>query len=130
MKICIPVMEDKGLDSVVSEHFGSAPLFLVVDTDGEACRAIANRNRHHAHGMCAPLASLQGETLDGIVVGGIGRGALGKLAAAGLRVFLARHATVRETIDAFKAGALRPVTPGMSCAGHGHGHRHRHGCGH
>jgi predicted Fe-Mo cluster-binding NifX family protein len=71
---------------------------------------------------------LQGVQLDGIVVGGIGMGALNKLAAAGIRVFLAQQGTVKDTIEAFKAGMLRPVTPGMTCAGQGH--RHRHGCGH
>ena len=43
------------------------------------CRAIPNRNEHHAHGMCQPLVAIQGEDIGGIVVGGIGMGALNKL---------------------------------------------------
>jgi hypothetical protein len=35
---------------------------------------------------------------------------------------MAEHATVKETIAAFTAGALKPVRPGMACAHHGHGH--------
>ena len=31
MKVCFPVPEDKGLDSLVYGHFGSAPLFGVDD---------------------------------------------------------------------------------------------------
>ena len=42
MQICIPVVEDKGLQSRVSAHFGSAPAFMIVDTESGACRAIAN----------------------------------------------------------------------------------------
>jgi predicted Fe-Mo cluster-binding NifX family protein len=128
MKICIPVTEDQGIKSPVSEHFGSAPLFMVVDTDTEACRGIPNRNEHHAHGMCMPLASLQGEQLDGVVVGGIGMGALLKLQAGGLQVFLSEYGTVAETLQAFKAGKLRKMAPGMACGGHEHGHGG--GCGH
>jgi predicted Fe-Mo cluster-binding NifX family protein len=123
MNICIPVNEDKGLQSQVCAHFGSAPAFLIVDTDSKGCRAIVNRNQHHGHGMCAPLASLEGESIDAIVVGGIGMGALNKLAAAGIRVLMAEHATVEETLAAFAAGTLAAVDPGRACAHHGHGHQ-------
>jgi predicted Fe-Mo cluster-binding NifX family protein len=124
MRICIPVNEDQGLQSEVCAHFGSAPAFLIVDTDSGDCRAITNRNQHHSHGMCTPLASLQGEILDGIVVGGIGMGALNKLLTAGISVFRAEHPTVGKTVESFKAGTLAPMQPGMACGGHGHGHGH------
>lgn len=123
MFICIPVNEDKGLQSSVCAHFGSAPAFLIVDTDSGSCRAIVNQNQHHGHGMCAPLASLQGERIDGMVVGGIGMGALGKLMAAGIRVYRATHPTVAETVSALQAGVLEPVRPDQACAHHGEGHR-------
>lgn len=35
MRIVIPVEEDRGLDSHSSEHFGRAPLFLVLELDDE-----------------------------------------------------------------------------------------------
>jgi predicted Fe-Mo cluster-binding NifX family protein len=124
VNICIPITNDEGLDSPVCAHFGSAPAFLIVDTDSGECRAITNTNQHHGHGGCAPLASLQGERIDAMVVGGIGAGALGKLAAAGIQVYLAQHATVRATVDALLAGALPVVGPDLACAHHGH---HGHG---
>lgn len=124
MQICIPVLEDRGLDSRVSSHFGSAPAFMIVDTDSGACRVIGNRNEHHAHGMCQPLAALAGEAVDGIIVGGIGMGALVKLQAAGITVFRATQPTVAETIAAFKDGLLEPVGQDGACASH-HGH-HQH----
>jgi predicted Fe-Mo cluster-binding NifX family protein len=120
MNICIPVEEDRGLDSPVCAHFGSAPAFMIVDTDSRACRAIPNRNLHHSHGMCMPLASLAGERIDVMVVGGIGMGALNKLNAAGIQVCVSEFPTIKETVAAFEAGTLRPMQPGMACAGHGH----------
>lgn len=122
MKICIPVEENDGLDSRVCAHFGSAPFFLIVDSDTEACEVITNTGAHHAHGMCQPLALLEGREVDGVVVGGIGRGALFKLQAGNIGVYLSQYSTVRETVDAHKAGALQPVSPADVCAGHGHGH--------
>jgi len=121
MKLCIPVNQDLGLQSPVCAHFGSAPLFLKVDTETGACEALANQNQHHDHGMCRPLASLSGHVIDALVVGGIGQGALYKLADASIQVFLANAPTVGETVEAFKAGTLRLVTPGMACAHHGQG---------
>ena len=124
MQICIPVLEDRGLDSRVSGHFGSAPAFMIVDTDSGTCRVLGNHNEHHAHGMCQPLAALAGETVDGIIVGGIGMGALMKLQAAGITVYRAVHPTVAETIAAFRDGSLQPVGQNEACAAH-HGH-HQH----
>ena len=123
MNICIPVDEDKGIQSEVCAHFGSAPAFMIVDTDTGGCRAVTNHNQHHGHGMCMPLQSLQGEKIDGMVVGGIGMGALNKLNAASIRVYISEHTTVAETIDAYKAGSLKTVEPHMACAHHGHGHQ-------
>jgi predicted Fe-Mo cluster-binding NifX family protein len=123
MHICIPVLDDRGLDSQVCAHFGSAPGFMIIDTDTRACRVIGNRNQHHAHGMCQPLAALAGESVDGIVVGGIGMGALTKLQAAGITVYRALHPTVGEALAAFTAGSLQPLGHHEACGGH-HGHDH------
>ncbi|TSA01044.1 MAG: diguanylate cyclase [Deltaproteobacteria bacterium] len=125
MNLCIPITRDNGIQSPVSLHFGSAPIFMVVDTESLACRPITNGNLHHDHGMCQPLSQLAGERLDAMVVGGIGMGAYGKLKAANIRVFLSEHPTVEKTVAAFKTGSLREVTPATACAHHGnepHGH--------
>jgi predicted Fe-Mo cluster-binding NifX family protein len=123
MRICIPILENRGIESPVCQHFGSAPAFMIVDVDSADCRAIINDNRHHRHGMCQPLAALAGETVDGIIVGGIGMGALMKLQAAGIAVFRAAHPTVAEAIAAFKDGRVQPVGRDEACAGHHGPHR-------
>ena len=129
MNICVPVDADQGLASPVCAHFGSAPFFMIVNTEDGTCRAIPNRNEHHAHGMCQPLMAIQGEDIGGIVVGGIGMGALTKLMMGGLQVYQAQHPTVDATVAAFKAGHLRSMTPGAACGHHGQGHGQRHGHG-
>ena len=130
MNICIPVNADEGLASPVCAHFGSAPFFMIVDTESGACRALPNRNQHHAHGICQPLAALAGEQLDAIVVGGIGMGALNKLLAGGLRVYQAQHPTVEMTLAALKADQLPGMTPAGACGHHGQGHGQGPGHGH
>jgi predicted Fe-Mo cluster-binding NifX family protein len=121
MNICIPVTQDSGLESPVSAHFGSAPLFMILDTENGTFRVISNHNLNHDHGMCRPLASLAGERMDGMVVGGIGMGALGKLQAANIQVYLSEFPTVAATLAAFKAGSLKLVTAQTACRHHGQG---------
>ena len=121
MNLCIPVTEDKGLQSPVSEHFGSAPFFAIVNPDTGACRVIPNRDSHHSHGACHPLATVAGEGVDAVVVSGIGAGALSQLQAANVRVFLSEQPTVEAVVVAFKTGTLRLATPGTACAHHRHG---------
>jgi len=58
MKICFPVQADHGMESAVFGHFGSAPVFFVVDTDSGLISTIQNGDRHHAHGACNPLKAL------------------------------------------------------------------------
>jgi len=122
MKLCIPATEDQGPESPLSAHFGSAPLFVIVDTESGAFHAVPNRNLHQGHGTCQPLRPLAGEQVDGIAVGGIGMGALGKLLAAGLKVYVTREGTVCGTVSALKAGTLEEATPAAACSRHGHGH--------
>ncbi len=118
MKICVPVLDSNGLDSQVSPHFGSAPAFMIVDTDTGECRCLVNTNGHHAHGMCQPLAVLGGEQIDGMVVSGIGMGALMKLQAAGIAVFVSEHRTIGETVAALADGTLRRASTEGACRGH------------
>lgn len=132
MNVCVPINQDEGLNSPVCGHFGSAPAFLRVDTESGSCEVISNNNSHHAHGMCQPLQALAGASPDALIVGGIGMGALLKLNAAGIRVFLAAAPTVAENLAALREGRLAEASPETSCGHHGHGGEHSHGggCGH
>jgi predicted Fe-Mo cluster-binding NifX family protein len=124
MKVCFPIEENRGLESVVFGHFGSAPIFLLVDTEGNQATVISNSDQHHSHGACNPLRALNGQQVDGIVVGGIGAGALNHLRHAGLRVFKAQGATVRENVEMIAGNALPEFTVQDSCSEHGHGCSH------
>jgi len=125
MRVCVPVEEDRGLESPICAHFGSAPGFLIVDLDTRESRFVENTNSHHGHGMCQPVTMLAGEKLDAVVVGGIGLGAMRKLRAAGLEVFLADQQTVEQIVEAHGRGELERVTAQRACGQHGHGQHGR-----
>ena len=118
MKLCFPVNQISDLESEVYGHFGSAPAFVIVDSDTLQFRVAHNTDRHHAHGMCNPVGALDGQGVDGVIVGGIGGGALMKLNRAGISVYKAMAKTVRENIEIFSSKGLPQFQPGHVCGGH------------
>ena len=120
MKVGFPVLADQGLDSPLSGHFGSAPYFAVADTDSGVVRCLANANAVHEHGSCSPFETLRGEALDALVVGGIGRGAIAALRAAGIRVLRGGAPTVHGCLIQLSRGELEELTADDACAGHAH----------
>jgi predicted Fe-Mo cluster-binding NifX family protein len=126
MKICFPVQQDEGFDSSVYNHFGSAPVFVVVDTETNGIASIYNRDQHHTHGACNPMKALDNQKVDAIVVGGIGAGALSRLNQMGIAVHRSQAQTVRENVSLFAAQQL-PVLTMQGCCG---GHSNDGGCAH
>jgi len=117
MKICLPVLKDKGFESKVYRHFGSAPLFIVVETQSNHVTAVNNGDMHHDHGKCNPMKALDNKKVDVMIVGGIGAGALSKLNKIGIKVFHARAATVKENIALLKARNLTEFEIKDCCKG-------------
>ena len=118
MKIAFPTQEDVGVESSVYGHFGTARFFIVVDSKTGELEVLANQDIEHIHGMCQPLAALGGKVVDAVVVGGIGGGALSKLAKAGIKTFRAVEGTVCENLELVKTGKLPEFTMQHTCAGH------------
>lgn len=122
MKICFPVPQDEGLESNIYGHFGSAPLFVVVDTELRETKAVSNHSQPHAQGACQPLETLEGEQVDAIVVSDIGSDALQGLNRAGLKVYQALGVTIADNIVCLEQEGLPEYAVDHGCAGHGHAH--------
>jgi len=121
MKIAFPTQDNRGMDSPVFGHFGSAPQFIIVDSSSGTFESAENPDREHQHGQCQPLAALSGRTVDAVVVGGIGAGALQKLNTAGIKLYRAVEGTVNENLELVKSGLLPLFTLDQTCAGHSSG---------
>ena len=130
MKVCLPVKSDNGLQSIVFNHFGSAPYYAIFDSETEEITAVGNahsKNRHE-HGQCNPLKAFAAFEPEIVVVGAIGKGALEKLRAAGVKVFKAEGETVQENINLITSQGLAEYAFSGCCHGHHHGEGHQ--CGH
>jgi predicted Fe-Mo cluster-binding NifX family protein len=119
MKVCFPVKEVLDLESEVYGHFGSAPAFVLVDTETKDVSSLGNPDMHHQHGMCNPIGALGGKQVDVVVVGGIGGGALMKLQRSGIKVYRAAAYSVKENLELFRSGELPEFLPGHTCGSHG-----------
>jgi predicted Fe-Mo cluster-binding NifX family protein len=126
MKICFPVAENQGIESKVYNHFGSAPMFVVVETATNNVSMVANRDQDHEHGSCNPIKALGEHRVDAVVVGGIGGGALSRLNQSGIRVFQSKAPSIRENISMFLAQELCEYTLSQCCGGPSEGG----GCSH
>ena len=124
MKVCFPVQKDEGMESQVYNHFGSAPVFIVVDTEEKGINRVDNRDLHHVHGACNPMMALGGQKVDALVVGGIGGGALMKLNAMGVKVYEAGTPKVKDNLELLRENNLQELSMDHSCQ------IHEGGCGH
>ena len=124
MKVGFAVQMNEGMESRVYDHFGSAPAFVIVDTEGKDVLTIDNKDLHHVHGACNPIMALDGKSVEAMVVGGIGAGALVKLNASGIKVYGAGAPTVKENLSLLNENKLQELSVYNSCRSH------QGGCGH
>ncbi len=124
MKVGFAVQGNEGVESKVYDHFGSAPAFIIVDTEGKDVLTVNNRDLHHVHGACNPIMALDGKSVDAMVVGGIGGGALVKLNALGIKVYGAGASTVKKNLALLGENRLQELSVNNSCRGHEGGCSH------
>ena len=122
MKVAVPVAEYNGLESPVYGHFGSAPSFVLVDSETMSIEELGNQNQDHVHGQCRPMVALAGRSPDAVVVGGIGMGALRGLHAAGIKVYGCDGGTVADAVRLLRNGELPEIGENDACSGHSGGH--------
>ena len=118
MKVGFAVQGNEGVESRVYDHFGSAPAFIIVDTEGKDVLTVNNKDLHHVHGACNPIMALDGKSVDAMVVGGIGAGALTKLNGLGIKVYGAGAPTVKENLALLGDNKLQELSVYNSCRSH------------
>ena len=118
MKVGFAVQTNEGIESKVYGHFGSAPAFIIVDTEGKGVLTVNNKDLHHVHGACNPIMALDGKSVDAMVVGGIGAGAIAKLNAMGVKVYAAAAPTVKENLNLLSQNKLEELSIYNACRAH------------
>lgn len=112
MKVCFPITQDEGLNSKLFNHFNSAPLFLIVDSETRETTVVANCDPRNEQQGCNPYAALHLQQLDAIIVDAIGDAALQTMNnLCGFRVYETRGGTLEETLEQLAANSLIELAP-------------------
>lgn len=119
MKLCIPTMEQGGLDDEVSVHFGRAPTFTVVDTDSKEVVVMRNRSEHMG-GLGKPPEHIAKTGAKVMICSGLGPRAIDMLNSFGIEVFIGAAGTAREALKMWEEGKLPPATHEAACKDHYH----------
>jgi predicted Fe-Mo cluster-binding NifX family protein len=123
MKISIPTIDENGLDGIVEQHFGKAPTYTIIDSETEEVTIIPN-DSEHTGGVGLPPEYLHKNGVDIMLCGGLGFKAVRMFESYGIKVFVGASGTVKDTLEAWKAGKLQNANAENSCSEHGHGDHH------
>jgi predicted Fe-Mo cluster-binding NifX family protein len=119
MKLCIPTMGSGGLEDFVSEHFGRAPTFTVVDLISNEVRVVPNTGEHFGGAGDTP-ALVTGTGARVVLCSGLGPRAIDAFQQRGIEVYVGASGTVSEAIHAFQAGELLEASDANACKEHRH----------
>ena len=115
----------------VFQHFGRTESFKVYEVEGDQIvNSTIIESNGVGHGALAGL--LADNTIDALVCGGIGGGAMSALEEQGIEVCAGAQGHVDDVIQAYLSGELE--TAGVTCDHHGEGHscndhEEGHSCG-
>jgi len=120
-RIVIPLIEDRGIDSQLSEHFGRAPFFAVFELseDGEilAHKVVPNDSEHFG-GVGSPPDRILKLRPDVVITRGMGPRALGRFQSARVAVLRTNSIFVRDVLSAYIRDELEELTEGCHHARH------------
>ncbi len=123
MRIAVSSLDNTGLSSRVSEHFGRCPYFTLVDLEGQEIQSIRTIDNpyanNHAPGQIPEFIHQQAANV--MLTGGMGHRAVSFFEGYGIDVATGADGTVQQAVRDYIAGRLRGASP---CAEslHHHGH--------
>lgn len=123
MKIAVTVENNNGLESMVAEHFGRAPCFMLVDVEnGEvtATQVVANPFAE-AHQPGQVPGFIHEHKANVILSGGMGGRAIEFFGQLGIKAATGASGTVRQALENYLGGKLKEAAPCLESVAHGHG---------
>ena len=110
MRICVTADGDK-LEARVDPRFGRCPYFLIIETDSLNLEALANPNIDSMGGAGIQSGQLVAEKKVKVVLtGNVGPNAFQTLQAAGVEVITGVGGLVKEVVERYKKGELKPTS--------------------
>ena len=109
MKICV-TSEGNTLESKVDPRFGRCKYFIIAETDDLSFKAMENANMAAAGGAGIQSGQrIAGEKVKAVITGNVGPNAFQTLKAAGIDMITGVSGTVKEAVEKYKKGELKPT---------------------
>ncbi len=124
VRLAMPVNRYDGLDSTLSQHFGKAPGFIVVDATGGELTYLDSAKARRAS-ECAPIQALVSAGSRVVLANSMGRGAMARCLAAGMQILQAEGQTVAEVLEAYRGQHCPDFPDDAICSHHEHSHSER-----
>ena len=100
----------KDLDSRLDPRFGRCAYFLVVDSDFMDFEAYPNESASLGGGAGIQAAQLlASKNVQAVITGNCGPNAVHTLSAAGIELFVGQQGTVKEVVNKYVTGGLKPT---------------------
>jgi predicted Fe-Mo cluster-binding NifX family protein len=125
MKLAVSA-SGKTLDSAVDPRFGRCTYFIIVETEDMSYEAIPNESAEIARGAgIDAVQSVASAGTEAVITGNVGPKATRALQTAGIEMVTGEKGTVRQAVEAYKAGRLKGIRGPQNSAGVGRGGRGR-----
>jgi len=110
MKVAVTAV-GKDLDSQIDPRFGRCAYFVIVDTDDMSAEVFENENMNLGSGAGIQSAQFIAEKGGKVLItGNVGPNAARTLSAAGVELISGQTGTVRQAVENYKKGNLKPNT--------------------
>ncbi len=94
MRIAIPIMENKGKESEVAEHFGHVREMVIYDSDKDEIEIVDVVNSSG----CSPVETIKDKNVDAIICKGMGMRAMALCEKLGIDLKTGPYQTINEII--------------------------------
>ena len=117
MKLCIPSVNEDGLDSYVHQHFGRCPYYTLIDEDTDEVK-VFNNTSEHLGGVGLPPELIKKYGVDIMLCAGLGPKAVGMFEDLGITVYVGAAGTVRDATEQWRLNKLQLATFDNACKEH------------
>ena len=113
-KIAFSTEDDRGLEAMMSGHFGRCPYYTLVEVEGEEVREVSTAANpfFREHGQVGQVpAFIRDQGAEVMIAGGMGPRAVEFFRQFGIEPVTGASGRVKEALEDYLAGRLEGVKP-------------------